>query len=182
MNETSNAVISVLSGAPLHGKTATALALQRVADCIVVDVDAIRKRDFPNTSGTLLEADEELRVMVASYVTLIAEAEMHAGAGRHVVIPATFSRAEFKRPLLDLLRRRRDVRTRIFKLTVASLAEIEKRLESRAKEGSLSTIKTLEKYQWALTLPTPWPDDVPIIEIDTSGGPDAAAHRVLNNL
>lgn len=162
----------VLSGPPLTGKSLMADRLVRHTNLELIDVDEVRNEidETRKTDGLvrLLEPDKEREVMVDSYTIMCQQAEERIRLGIPVIIAGTFSREEFKKPLEELLGKLKlnDTPFKIFLLT-ATDEEVERRIEKRQEEGSLSNINTLDKYKWAKGFFKPI-EFAPITEIDTT--------------
>jgi len=164
--------VTVLSGVPLSGKTRLAEKLVGSSNLNMVDVDIIRNEidETRKKDGQikLLEPDKEREVMVNSYAEMCKRAEDMANSGMPALITGTFSRAEFKQPLEQLVNnlKEHDIPFKIFLLTAPD-EEIEKRIKKRQEEGGLSNINSLEKYLWAKGFFKKI-EFAPVSEIDTS--------------
>lgn len=176
--------VIVFSGTPLSGKTYLAEKLITSSNLQTIDVDTIRNEidETRKKDGLirLLEPDKEREVMVNSYTEMCKRAEYMANSGMPVLVTGTFSRAEFKQPLEQLVRilQEKNVPFKIF-LLAAPDEEIEKRINRRQEVGSLSNIDSLEKYLWAKGF-FKKVEFAPVIEIDTSK-PDCV-EQIIKNL
>ncbi len=181
MQKQPHSVIAIASP-PLHGKTTLARAIQGIVPgSRVLDVDEIRREIHQQKSGDLLSPEEEKSVMVRAYEEMCSRASHVTKEDRLTILPATFSRAEFKEPLHSLVLRP-ELSVRIFYIQVASFDVIKERIHQRAKEGSASNIKTEEQYRWALTLPAPWWNGAEVTMLDGTMIPSALAGTVLSKL
>lgn len=162
----------VLSGISLTGKTALAEKLVNLSNLKIVDVDVIRNEIDESRKEDqqikMLEPEQEKAVMIKSYTEMCQQAERIITKGIPVIITGTFSRAEFKQPLEQLVSalKKKDIPLKVFLLT-ASDEEILKRIEKRREGGSFSNIDSLEKYHWAKGIFSKI-EFAPITEIDTT--------------
>ncbi len=172
--------IVVLTGPPLHGKTAVGRRLEQQFRFIPYDVDEIkaelltadatrRGEEYDFSKGTLPE------VLAAIYQVSVNRAQMAAEMGNQTVLTGTFSKPEFKASLLALLEEQnrlaplpgyRPLLVPIFRLNVSSYDTIARRIEQRIVEGHPSSIKSREKYENSLKLVSPWPDGLEVTDID----------------
>lgn len=176
--------ITVLSGVPLSGKTYLAEKLMVYSNIQTIDVDTVRNEidETRKKDGQirLLEPDKELEVMINSYAEMCKQAEEMVNSGIPALMTGTFSRAEFKQPLEQLIDRlkKENIPFKIFLLTAPD-EEIEKRIKKRQEGGSLSNIDSLEKYLWAKGF-FKEVEFAPVIEIDTSK--QGCEDQLLENL
>jgi predicted kinase len=174
--------IVVIASPPLHGKTRLAREIQSlVPTSKIIDVDEIRREMFPNSIGIVLPEQEEKTVMVRCYHEMCTRAVSCFREGALVLLPATFSRKEFKDEL-QAIAILPDVFLKIFYLQVSSFETIKTRIEQRVREGSASNIKTEEQYKWALTLPAPWWNGTEITMLDGTLMPEFLARTVLSKI
>lgn len=147
----------VLSGPPLHGKSRAARELVEGTNFALLDVDVVRQKYFAADGAGDPAPEKKLHITVQCYKRMMEDAALLLENGHPVVVAGTFSKSEFKAPLLQLMRELR-VPTYVHIYTLEmSPAALEGRLKSRKAEGGASPIKTAEQYQWALTLVEPWP-------------------------
>jgi len=164
--------VTVFSGVPLSGKTHLAEKLVALSNLQTIDVDTVRNEidETRKKDGLirLLEPDKEREVVTNSYVEMCKRAEEMVNSGTPVLVTGTFSRAEFKQPLEQLVNnlKEQNIPFKIFLLTAPD-EEVEKRIKKRQEEGSLSNIDSLEKYLWAKGF-FKKVEFAPVIEIDTS--------------
>lgn len=191
-----NRCLAVLSGAPLHGKTAVGSVLAELFKFTYYDVDYIkaeiltadarrRNEEYDFSKGTPPE------VLAAVYQVSVNYAQRAAEKGNQTVLTGTFSKPEFKAPLLALLEEQKRLAplpgytpfpVRIFRLNVASYETIARRIEQRNVEGHPSSIKSREKYEKSLTLASPWPDGLEVVDIDADRRLDEVVADVRNHI
>lgn len=176
--------VTVLSGLPLTGRTTLAERLAAVSNLEIIDVDVIRgetdKTRKQNPSVRWLPPKQEKAIMKKAYAILCQRAKERVCAGAAVLLTATFSREEFKRPLEKFYYslQENNIAFKAFLLT-AEDREIEKRIEQRRLEGSVSNVDTLEKYQWSKTIFKPI-NFVSLTEVDTANS--TIVNKVLADL
>ncbi|EKE14931.1 MAG: hypothetical protein ACD_12C00241G0001 [uncultured bacterium] len=147
----------VFSGLPLTGKTTLAKRLAVVSNLEVIDVDVVREEidetRKQSPSSKWLSSKQEKAIMKKAYAILCQRARERIFKGAAILLTATFSREEFKKPLKELYSflQENNIPFKAFLLTAAD-EKIEKRIEQRRLKGSVSNVSTLEKYQWAKTI------------------------------
>lgn len=162
----------ILSGMPLTGKNYLANKLQRLFFPLIWrDVDRIRKlyESYNPKNEQSISSDYEKQIMIKSYEILCrTDIKFYLKETIPVLISGTFSKKEFKKPLRKLVKKiqKLNIPIKCFQLN-CSEKEIKKRIKKRIKEGSLSNIDTIEKFNWAKSIFEPI-DFLPIIEIDTT--------------
>lgn len=176
-----NPIIVVLSGPPLMGKTTIAQTLSQKTRFLHIDIDdvrneidATRKKD----STIILSLDEEIAIMSLSYRLLCEKAgDQVIQNQKGIIISGTFSRKEFKKPLLELKDRLNKVNIplKVFQLDT-SKNDVEERIKKRQKEGSKSNINTLEKFQWAKGF------FVPLQEVEIIKNRNGKENEVIDNI
>lgn len=167
--------VVVLSGPPLHGKTAAAAELTRRSNFQHFDLDLIkaeilvaqakaRGEEYDFSKGTTPD------VLAGIYGETVDRGRKALIFEHPVILSGTFSKSEFKTPLLafmsECVRHNPPAAVRIFRLNVSSFDVIARRIDQRNIEGHPSSIKSREKYERSLTLVSPWPDGVEVIDID----------------
>lgn len=165
-------VLIILCGAPLHGKSATAAAMKAMSNVVHLDVDEIRWQLFPGSESLGIPQ------MPEAYRWMINQADNLLRGGRSVVCTGTFSKAEFKDPLIDLMERT-SFHVELFRLDVTGIEEIRRRIEMRRRKDPAAVIDTEEKYRWALTLPTSWPASYNVRSVMSDQPPEALADYIL---
>jgi hypothetical protein len=106
--------------------------------------------------------------MAAVYAYFCSKAWYMVSSGKPVLLPATFSRKEFKAPLVvlkDYLFKSK-IPLRIFYLKRPVNSEIIRRLNKRTMEGSFSNINTFKQVKWAEKFFEKI-DFWPVVEVDT---------------
>ncbi len=160
----------VLAGVPLHGKTALGKKLAEVSNFEHLDVDTARETYMQQLEKRLgkrpdSHSPEGLRLMEDAYAILVSMARSQC-AKVPVVITGTFSKDEFKRPLLDFISRS-EVPVLVIKLEAELSGDgLAQRIQSREREGSQSPINTPELYLKSVELQTPWSIPVKCINAD----------------
>lgn len=175
--------VVVLSGMPLMGKSTLADRLVRETNFVNVDVDEVRQFLFPNPKRVLFPPEVETPVMVSSYTYAVAKVKwMVERLDTPIVLTGTFSRLEFKRPLMkeyfDGCGMNFPFR---FFLIAAPDEEIERRIEERRRKGSPSNIDTMEKFLWAKGFFKPI-DFAPVVTIETTKYLYKCTEEVLGHL
>lgn len=171
----------VFSGPPLVGKTTVAYHLSKQSNYAVIDIDEIRL-ELMEDATELLDHIAEHNLMVRAYAELCNRAHSMMRDGSPVIIAGTFSKAAFKEPLLNLLTELEHP-YKIFSVDTDD-EQIPKRIEKRIHTGDASPIKSLEKWQWAKTLPVPWPEhiSVDVIPISTNNDLKQTLQSVMDVL
>lgn len=161
----------VLTGMPLSGKTFLSKYLVESSNLIGIDVDVVRNeidtsRKKDGRIG-MLEPAVELSVMISAYQEVCGRAYSVISKRIPVVITGTFSREEFKAPLVMLLSKISDqgIPVKLFLLDCSS-SEVVKRIEKRRLECGYSNIDSLEKFQWSKNI-FQMIDFAPIVKINT---------------
>ncbi len=164
--------VVVVYGSPLRGKDYLAKKIKSVSNFEILELDRIRTLIDPNRCNgetpKLLTESEEFPIMAAVYAYFCSKAWYMVSSGESVLLPATFSRKEFKAPLVvlkDYLLKYK-IPLRIFYLKKPGDNEIVKRLNKRKKEGSFSNITTLKQLRWAESFFEKI-DFWPVVEVDT---------------
>jgi hypothetical protein len=161
--------IVVLSGPPLHGKSTIARELHRVSNFVFLDVDGM-KEEYPQAS-----TEERYGLMTEHADRYLPDTP--------VVFAATFSKGVFKAPLKALIERYPAIPSLIFSLAVPSRDEIASRIQTRLAAGDpLLSIKTVEKYDWALTLVEPWWEGVTPIALNAQQEMGGTLRELLDHL
>lgn len=191
-----NKCVVVLTGPPLHGKTTVGQKLAEKTNLQPHDVDLIkadilvaaakkRGEECEFSKGTPPE------VMNGMYQVLVDYGRTSLAYEQPVLLTGTFSKPEFKTPLVAWLEERRRVAAvpdyptlpfRIFRLNVTSFDVIAERIEKRQAEGHPSSITSREKYEKSLTFVSPWPDWVQVVDIDASRPLDVVVADVREHL
>jgi predicted kinase len=178
--------VIVLCGPPLHGKTTIAKDLVGRSNLMIFDVDVVRRELLGLKDGDkdqLRPVEEEKALMIRAYEETVRRAGAAASTGSAVIIPSPFSRAEFKAPLQDLVERRSaEICIRIIFLEVASRDSIRQRIASRLANDPHTVIRSMEQYEWALTLPAPWWPGADVRHVDVDCTPQEAVRRVVKLL
>ena len=175
--------IAVLSGPPLHGKSTVANAIVARSNLIMLDVDIVKARLFPDNDESSLTTEQRLTRTARAYEQMVSDAEGFVFKGAPAILAATFSKTAFKRPLRECLDRLGEtIPVRIFTLTVNSIAVIRARIIERQKKGHLSSILSEDKYKWALTLVDPWFNGALPTVIDASKPLEEVVQEVLSHM
>ena len=152
--------IVVICGPPLSGKTTLARLVAIQTGGQLVDVDDQRFRLLPDSAG-LFDQNPigERQLMVAAYEIAVAKCRFESAVMRRlVVVSGPFSARVFKRAMEGLIEDK-IVPVQIFRLD-APEDEIRRRIQERIDSGAQATIKTWEKYQWALSIRKPWRPEI----------------------
>ena len=173
--------VIVACGPPLTGKSTLARRVAEKIGVVIVDVDAERFRLLP-FSDDLLERDPvgERELMIAAYEIAVAKCRFAAAVlHRDVVVSGPFSVGEFKRPM-ECLIEDNIVPVQIFRLDAPD-EEIRRRIQERIDSGPETTIKSWDKYQWALSIRTPWPRGIAeqVKRIITTANPEEGLQAIL---
>lgn len=172
--------IVVLSGLPMTGKTTLARALVEKTNLVLLDVDEIRQREFPNPERKILPKEKELAIMIASYKKLGRQAELLLASGQSVILAGTFSRAVFKEPLKILKEKFSNIPMHVF-LLKADNKEIEERIDARNNSNNPSNITSMDSFQWVASHFEKI-DFTDLVEIDTTKSVGFCVQQVLENI
>lgn len=165
-----NPALILIAGPPLHGKTTVADAVKSLRpDIEGLDVDVVKEEIYPKAKidEKGLTTRERLERTARAYDEMIQRADALIAQGKTVLCSGTFSKNRFRDALVKLLGEKPNLPHRIFYLAVEDLRAIEERLAERQRTGHLSSITTMEKYRWALSLVEPWPNTVRLVSIRT---------------
>lgn len=191
-----NPCVVVLTGPPLHGKTTVGQKLAEKTNLQPHDVDRI-KADILVAAAKKRGEEHEFskgtppEVMAGMYQVLVDYGRTSLAYERPVLLTGTFSKPEFKAPLVAWLDEQRRVAAvpdypalpfRIFRLNVTSFDVIAERIEKRQAEGHPSSITSQAKYEKSLGLVSPWPDWVQVIDIDASRPLDVVVADVREHI
>ncbi len=152
------------------------------SNLVSIDVDVVRRSHFLDASGQLLPKEEEIALMARVYELACGEASAQLHRGMPIVFSGTCSRQQFKDPVLQFSQAHSNVPMRFFRLEVSSEEEIKKSIAMRARENSVSPIKTLEQYHWALTIQTPWPPEIQPTIVNAARDAEHIAHDIFLDL
>jgi len=164
--------IIALVGPPLHGKSTVALALAKMSNLCMVDIDVVKAKHFSDLTA------EKLDITAQAYQLMADEVAALVAQSQPIILSATFSRKEFKDPFLQIFRSNK---TRVFFLLVDSVDCIMSRIKNRNSKEKDHPIKSEAQYRWALGLLDPWPGDMGIVDINADRNVDLIVRNVLDH-
>lgn len=139
-------MIVVIVGPPLHGKTTLGTKLARNSNLALLDVDEARAHIFPKRIvGQMMPPEQERFIMLLSYQYTHETARDLVQSGNPVLITGAYTREIYHEMLYDLAKKTKAPLKVIY--LDSSEEEVQKRLERRVADETLSNVKTLDQYK-----------------------------------